>query len=343
MQLFAKPVFFIYMLPVLAGVLLAAYAGGKYKRHLVARMFGKGAYEKLTAALRPVTWWRTGLFCLFVFFLFTALAGPQWGTEIVEAQGEFAQAVIAVDVSASMRAQDLHPDRLENAKQMLQMLIANLRDERIGLIAFTSKAYVQCPITTDEEALEYFVSILRPDMLPVGGTSIAAPVSLAARLLSKYPGKKALILLTDGEDHAPEELKKAQDTARQNNMRIISIGIGTQQGSLIPTRFDAAGKAVEYKKDKAGKTVVSKLDEQTLLELAKATGGAFISYTTPAQVALQVENAVKGLDKSTSQLASHVIYKNRYALPLTLALLCLAGFLLWPRGRRPDPKDGQKR
>jgi len=343
MQLFTKPVFFIYFIFALAGVLLVAYMGKKYKEYLLSQLFGSVTYAKLTAPLRTIPWVRTGLFYFFLFFLFTALAGPQWGTEIVEAHGEFAQAVIAVDVSTSMRAQDLKPDRLQNAKQMLQMLIENLKDERIGLIAFTSQAYIQCPITTDQQALDYFVSILQPDMLPEKGTSLAAPVSLAAKMLSKYPGKKALILLTDGEDHEAKELEQAQKTAQQNGIRIITIGIGTEQGALIPVKTDNAGKVLEYKKDKSGTTVVSKLDEKTLLELAKATNGAFVSYTTPAQVAEKIEGALKGLDKTNMRVASQVRYKNGYAWPLIIALFCLAGYLLWPCGRKSSPKPQEKR
>ena len=151
-----------------------------------------------------------------------ALAGPQWGIEVTEAQGSFAQTVIAVDVSASMRAQDVKPTRLENAKRMLQMLVTRLREDRLGIIAFTSKAYIQCPITTDTDALNYFITSLQPDMLPVPGTSLAAAVELAARMLSTYPGQKALILLTDGEDHAAEELKHAKEVAQQNAIRVIA-------------------------------------------------------------------------------------------------------------------------
>lgn len=342
MELFADPVFLLYFLPAALFVGLAAWLGAKLKRRLVAALFGPAAYAKLTEGLRPVTWRRGALFILTVFFLFLALAGPQWGTEVIEAQGTFAQTVIAVDVSASMRARDLKPDRLDNAKSMLRMLVSNLKDERVGIIAFTSQAYVQCPITTDEDALTYFINSLKPDMLPVPGTSLAAPVLLAARMLAKYPGHKALILLTDGEDHSPEELKAAQETALKNGIRIIAIGIGTKEGTLIPAKTDASGKILEYKKDKEGKTVVSKLDEKTLLELAQATGGAYIAYTTPAQVAAKVENSLKGLDRTLSTAASRAVYKNRYAFPLTLAMLCLAGYLLWPRGRKPAGAGGEK-
>ncbi len=347
MELFAKPIYLLYFLPAAALIGLCAWLGQKRKNALIRALFGPQAYAKLTDRLRPVSRWRGLLFLLTVFFLFAALAGPQWGTEVIEAQGSFAQTVIAVDVSTSMRARDLNPDRLDNAKKMLQMLVSNLKDERLGIIAFTSQAYIQCPITTDEDALTYFVDSLQPDMLPVPGTSLAAPVALAARMLAKYPGQKALILLTDGEDHSPEELKSAQETALKNGIRIIAIGIGTQEGTLIPAKTDASGKILEYKKDKDGKTVVSKLDEKTLLELAQATGGAYIAYTTPAQVAAQVEAAVKGLDRSVSRAAARAAYKNRYAYALVLAMLCLAGYLLWPRGQKPrtsaEEKPSQKR
>ena len=347
MELFAKPILLLYLIPALLAAGLAAWLGLKLKNRLIHTLFGPQAYAKLTAGLRPATRWRGVLLFLALFFLFVALAGPQWGTEVIEAQGTFAQAVIAVDVSASMRAQDLKPDRLDNAKNMLRMLVSNLKDERIGVLAFTSQAYIQCPITTDADALTYFISSLQPDMLPVPGTSLAAPVQLAARMLSKYPGQKALILLPDGEDHSPDELKAAQETALKNGIRIIAIGIGTKEGTLIPSRTDSSGRVLEYKKDKEGKTVVSKLDENTLLELAKATGGVYIPYTTPAQVAAKVEAAVKGLDRSVSRTAARAAYKNRYAFPLIAAMLCLAGYLLWPRGRKPaepkEEKESQKR
>ena len=334
MELFAHPVFLTLAVPVLLGVLFVLWLGSRLKTHFVRALFTPQAYEKLTASLCPVSRWQTVCLLAGIFLLFVALAGPQWGTEIIEAQGSFAQTIIAVDVSASMRARDLKPDRLDNAKMMLRMLISNLKEERIGVLAFTSQAYVQCPITTDQDALTYFINALQPDMLPLPGTSLAAPVQLAARMLAKYPGKKALILLTDGEDHAPEEIAAAKETALKNNIRIIAIGIGTREGSLIPDKIDSNGNVLEYKKDKQGNTVVSKLDDKALLELAKATGGAYIAYTTPAQVAAQVEEQVRELDKTSSNTSRHAAYKNRYQIPLLLALLCLAAYLLWPIGRR---------
>ena len=337
MQLFARPIFFFYLIPTLLGVGLVLWIGRKLKHRAIRLLFSTGAFTKLTSALRPPSAWHTLLLVAAVIFLFAALAGPQWGTEIIQTQGNFAQTVIAVDVSASMQAQDLKPDRLDNAKTMLRMLISHLQEERIGLIAFTSQAFVQCPITTDDEALRYFITSLKPDMLPVPGTSLAAPVKLAAHMLSKYPGQKALILLTDGEDHSPQELAQAKEAALKNGIRIIAIGIGTQEGTLIPVKTDANGTALEYKKDRQGNTVVSKLDDKSLLELAQATAGAYIPYTSPAQVAGAIENSLRGLDKTTSATAKHAAYKTRYQIPLVLAFICLAGYVLWPQRRRKQP------
>lgn len=340
MSLFAKPIFLLYALLALGGLLGILWLGACLVRRYVRILFGTEAYTQLTAHLKKVSRWKNTLLLLSVFFLFVALAGPQWGIEITQAQGNFAQTVIAVDVSASMRAQDVKPSRLANAKRMLQMLVSQLKEDRIGIIAFTSQAFIQCPITTDTDALNYFISALQPDMLPVAGTSLAAPVQLAAHMLSVYPGQKALILLTDGEDHTPQEIAQAQQAAQQNGIRIIAVGIGSSEGALIPSRTDAQGNVVEYKKDKAGKSVVSKLGETSLTKLAQATGGVYIAYTTPAQVAARIQTALAGLDKSTSSTGRHTTYKNRYAFPLGLAILCLAGYLLWPSGRK---KKEQKR
>ena len=329
MQLFAHPIYFLHFLGTLAVLGIVCWLGNSWKKHLVLSLFGTKTYSRLTGGKNRLKIWQTVLGVLGLCFLFIAMAGPQWGLEIVQAEGSFSQTVIAVDVSASMKARDLRPDRLNSAKNMLRMLIAQMPQDRIGLIAFTSEAFVQCPITTDEDALKYFISSLQPDMLPVAGTSLAAPVRLAAHMLSKYPGQKGLILLTDGEDHTPEELQEAETIAQKEGIRIIAIGMGTPTGELIPEKTDVSGNVVEYKKDRNGKTVVTKLDEKSLAQLAAATQGVYIKYTSPAQVAARVEEALANLDRSRTA-ATHHGYKNRYQIPLFLAILCLSAALLLP-------------
>ena len=342
MKLFAEPIYFVYFLAALAGWRFLIWLGTKRKTHSIRALFGPAAYARLSGGGNRFKRLRRILFALGLFFIFAALAKPQWGLEIMEAEADFSQTVIAVDVSASMRARDVKPDRLNSAKNMLRMLITHLPGNRIGLIAFTSQAFIQCPITTDTDALKYFVSSLQPDMLPVAGTSLAAPVKLAAHMLAKYPGQKGLILLTDGEDHSPEEIEQARVAAQKEGIRIIAIGIGTPQGELIPQRTDLSGKVLEYKKDKDGKTVVTKLDEKGLAELAEATQGMYIKYTTPAQVAARVEEAVRDLDRSRSHVSAKAGYKNRYQIPLILAVICFACWLALPLVRRQSG-NGQNR
>ena len=249
MKLFEEPFYFLLFVVTVLGLLLIFWLGKKIKTRLIHSLFGPKAYLRLVREDSLLLLKQILLF-VSIFFLFVALAKPQWGLEVIEAEGNFAQTVIAVDVSSSMRARDVQPDRLASAKNMLRMLTSHLKKERIGLIAFTSQALIQCPITTDADALKYFISSLQPDMLPSAGTSLAAPVKLAAHMLSKYPGKKALILLTDGEDHETQEIKEAELAAQKEGIRIIAIGIGTPQGELIPQRTDVSGKVLEYKKDK---------------------------------------------------------------------------------------------
>ena len=337
MDLFENPIYFLYFLFIAGLIGLVCWLGAKRKKYIIGLLFNPSSYERLSGGGNRFARLQLILTIVAVFFLFAALAKPQWGLEIIQAEGNFAQTVIAVDVSSSMRARDLHPDRLSSAKNMLRMLISHLPNDRIGLIAFTSEAYIQCPITTDDEALKYFVSALQPDMLPVAGTSLAAPVKLAAHMLSKYPGQKGLILLTDGEDHTPEELKEAQSIAQKEGIRIIAIGLGTPDGELIPQKLDVSGKVLEYKKDINGKTVITKLDEKSLAELAAATQGMYIKYTNPSQVAARVEEAVRNLDKSRTAASTHAGYKNRYQIPLVLAVLCLAVALCLPF--RPKRKE----
>lgn len=343
MELFEKPVFFLYFFLLLAGLGLVYWLGGALKRRLVRALFGPAAYARLTGGGDRWRRLKALWLVLGLFFLFAALARPQWGLEVVQAEGDLAQTVIAVDVSSSMRARDVQPDRLASAKNMLRMLLTHLPNSRVGLIAFTSQAFIQCPITTDEDALKYFISSLQPDMLPSAGTSLAAPVKLAAHMLAKYPGQKGLILLTDGEDHTPEELQEAQTIAQKEGLRIIAIGIGTPEGELIPERTDPSGKVLEYKKDRDGKTVVTKLDEKSLAALAAATQGMYIQYSTPSQVAAQVEEALQHLDRTRTAVSSRAGYKNRYQIPLALAILCLGLWLAWPFVPRQRQTDLVKR
>ncbi|WP_424244169.1 Ca-activated chloride channel family protein [Elusimicrobium posterum] len=330
MSLFRYPFVFIIMLA--AGLVMAAAVlyGAARKKGVIERVFNK---ENLIVILRPYN--QTLLlvkeifFVLALFFVFISLAAPQWGIEEIKTQTTLSYTVIAVDVSSSMKARDLPPNRLENAKTMLKILINNLAGQRVGIVVFTSEAYTQSPLTTDGSALKYFVNMLRPDMLRAKGTSISAAIEKSAAMLEKYPGKKTLILLTDGEDHDPEELKKSINAAVDNSIKIIAVGIGTPDGELIPERIEG-GQVAEYKKDKEGKTVVTKLDENSLKTLASATSGVYIKYKNFQSAAEQIALAMQDIDTRTEESSLRKGYKNRYQFPLAAALFFLLASMVIP-------------
>lgn len=330
MSLFAHPVYFLWALLTLGVLAFVLRVSLKRKDRITRELFGGAAYDAMFAKV-----WRKGqnikeiLFFAALFFIFTAMAAPQWGLEKIKATAGASYVVLAVDVSSSMKATDLKPDRIENAKVMLKMLSESLPQSRIGIVAFTSEAYTQCPITSDTRALKYFIDGLRADMLHAKGTSVSAAVNKGVYMLSRYPGKKAIVLLTDGEDHDPEKIKAAVALAKENNVRVVSVGIGSTEGELIPEVIKN-GKPSEYKKDKDGKTVVTKLNEIPLLELAKGTEGVYIKYQSSQAALNQVQRALSDLDKETRSSNLRNIYKNRYQIPLFIALILLAGWVFMP-------------
>lgn len=329
MELFANSYIFIYML--LTGLILALvwYLGVKRKEKITSLIFSEVNYKNLIPAeLKTLRRISDIVFLSGIFFLFIAIAAPQWGREKVLMQANYSQAVIAVDVSTSMLAQDVKPDRLESAKLMVSMLVENMLNERLGIIAFTSQAYLQSPITTDAGALKSLTESLSTDMLPVQGTALGPAVSLSAKMLAQYPGKKAVVLVTDGEDHSPQDVEAAIKTARDNDIKVIAVGIGSSDGELIPVK--GQGNAKAYKKDAEGKTVITKLDEQTLIAFAKSTGGVYIRYTTPQSVADEIAVQLAALDRTTIQNSQNIAYKNRYQMPLFIAFLLVLCSILIP-------------
>jgi len=328
MELFANTKIFFYLILTAIFVAVLWRIGFLRRKAVLNMLFSQTNFALLTPeGIKGRRLLKDILFLSGIFFLFLALAGLQWGKERRENVAAYSQAIIAVDVSLSMQAQDFKPNRLENAKTMLKMLFEDVAQERIGLIAFTSQSYMLCPITTDFNALKTLSEQLKINMLPVSGTAISPTIKLAARMLNPYGGVKALVLITDGEDHNPKDIEEALTVAREAGIKIITVGIGTAEGELIPIKTD---KGTEYKKDRSGKTVLTKLDEKSLIDIAAKTGGAYIKYTNAQQVADNIANQLRVLDKSLTRTTDVVVYKTRYQIPLALAIILIAGALCLP-------------
>jgi len=260
-----------------------------------------------------------------------ALADPQVGTRLEEVKREGIDLVIAVDVSNSMLAQDIAPSRLEKAKHEVRTLLDMLQGDRVALVAFSGKAVVECPLTMDYGAAEIFLDILEPNLITSPGTSLGSAIktSLTAFGEDGHAGK-ALVLITDGENHDDEALSAAKQ-AKEMGVIIHTVGIGSPQGVPIPL----GEREGDFRKDRQGNVVVTKLDEATLQSLAAETGGVYQRCSAGEDELKAIFAAISGLQKGELGAKRFTQYEHRYQPILLLALLVLAGeFLLSDRKMR---------
>ncbi|MBM3307366.1 MAG: VWA domain-containing protein [Candidatus Eisenbacteria bacterium] len=269
-----------------------------------------------------------------VVLLGLAAARPQVGTKVGVARRQGVDLMIAIDVSASMEARDLVPSRFEKARREAQSIVNLLDGDRVGIIVFSGAAFVQCPLTVDYGAASMLLASAFPDMLPTPGTAIGDAVRKATASLAAYPERsKVLVLMTDGEDHGSDPLAAAKEAAAVG-VRIYAIGFGSTAGEPIPL---AAERGAGHRKDKTGQVVLSRLDEETLVRVAEATGGRYLRATDGEReidvVAEEISKMQAG--EIESRMLAH--YEERFQFPLGLALGALLLEALLPdRVRRKN-------
>lgn len=256
-----------------------------------------------------------------------ALMRPQWGFKWQEIKRRGLDILVAVDVSKSMLAEDIKPNRLERAKLALADFVKRLKGDRIGLIAFSGSAFTQCPLTVDYSGFLLSVESLGIDTIPKGGTSISGAIRQAIESyeggLKKY---KVLIIITDGEDHEGDSLKAAE-SAKDDGIKIFCIGIGTNEGELIPVADESGNKA--FLKDRGGSVVKSRLDEATLQKIALATGGSYVrSSSNEFGLDLIYKERLSGMEKRELESKMAKQHEERFQIPLVIAFLLLAAELL---------------
>jgi len=224
---------------------------------------------------------------------------------------------IALDVSKSMLATDLAPDRLERAKQFISKLMNEMPDDRIALVLFAGKAYLQMPLTIDHGAAQLFVSSASPDAVPQQGTVISEALNMSARVFNSEEKRyKAIVLISDGEDHDEEAVKTAKDLAEQGVM-INTIGIGSPEGTTIP---DAA--TGDVKKDETGNTVISKLNEEVLKQMANETNGLYIRLQSSDEAVAALKAQLSQIETKAYSDVSQINFKTFY-MWLAAAMLIL--------------------
>ena len=269
MLMFARA-HFLWLL-LLVPVILLGYALLRRARRRRVRRFGE---EALVDALMPSWsgakgWWRTVLFCLGFACFAVGLARPMLGAKLVERETKGAEIMICLDVSNSMLAQDYTPDRLSRAKLAISRIVDRLDGDRIGLIIFAGSSFVQLPITTDYVSAKMFLNSINTESVPVQGTAIGDAILTAAKSFSTQSEKsRAIIVITDGENHEDDPVDAARQVA-DTGIRVYTIGVGSLRGQPIP-------KDGDLMKDKDGNIVVTRLDEETLKKIASVGNGAYV-------------------------------------------------------------------
>ncbi|MEP6585978.1 MAG: VWA domain-containing protein, partial [Candidatus Udaeobacter sp.] len=276
---------------------------------------------------------RFGLLLLGLALAIGSLAQPRWGYTFEDVKRKGLDLLVAVDTSRSMLSNDVQPNRLDRVKLAIQDLIDELQGDRVGLIAFAGRAFLQAPLTIDYDAVIEAVNDLDTKTIPEGGTNISSAITLATQSFGKSAmGNRALIIFTDGEELSGDAVKTAK-AAADAGVRIFTIGVGTPQGSLIPVTSDNG--ETSFVKDSAGQVVKSKLDDKRLREVAEATGGFYLHLENGPRTMQQVQS--EGLTKMQAaemdvRLSRRPI--ERYEWPLGGALIALALSILIPERKR---------
>ncbi len=265
--------FLLWTLPVLAALF---FFGFQRRRRLLAGFASRACLERIAPdSSNARRWIKAVLLLLGVLALVVSMAGPRYGYTWETLRRSGTSLVVALDCSRSMLAQDVQPDRLERAKHEIQDLLAMLKGERVGLVAFAGTAFLQCPLTLDHEALRLFLSVLGPDYLPVGGSDLAKAMTTALNAFDdKEQGKKFILLITDGEATGAKARDAALDAAREaasKGVQVFCVGVGSTEGAPVP-KAEGGG----FAKDSSGNMVHSRLDEDTLKQIASITNGEYV-------------------------------------------------------------------
>jgi len=334
MQLFrfANPDF-LYLLLILPVMVLLFIINEIRKRRAIKRIGDENLVARLLPELskmRPSVKFILQLAGVAVAII--VLARPQFGSKLEEVKKEGVEVLIALDVSNSMLAEDIQPDRLTRAKQALTRLIDNLDNDKIGLIVFAGDAYTQIPITTDYISAKMFLSAIGPEMVPKQGTSIGSAIDLGMRSFTPGEGRsKAMIIITDGENHEDDPVLMAEEASKVGIV-IHTIGIGSAEG--VPVPVTVSGKR-DYLKDAEGNTVITKLDEEILKKIAVTAGGNYVRASNTNIGLDEVFDEIRKMKKQEMESKMFTEYNDQFQIFAGIALfLLMLDFIIMDRKNR---------
>ncbi len=277
---------------------------------------------------------KAAILLLALVFAIAALARLQFGTHLELLKREGIDLIIALDVSNSMMAQDLKPNRLAKAKQEINAIIDRLKGDRIGLVAFAGEAFTQCPLTLDYSAARFLLNSIDNMSVSQQGTSLSAAMVRATDGFEKLEKKhKVLLLMTDGEDQEGGVIEAAEE-ARKEGIKIYTVGIGNLQGEPIPV-LDRKGMQVGFKKDETGQVIVTRLDEVTLQKVALATGGKYYRATAGEMELEKIFDEITKMEKKELEGTLVTRFDDRFQWPLLLAIFLIVVEFLMPERKKP--------
>ncbi len=312
--------FYFYLL-LLIPILIAVYLWNTLWKKKKITEFGSGSYLKRLApeastTSKPLT--KLILLAVVVFALIIALVNPKFGTKIETVKRQGVDIVFAIDVSKSMLAEDMAPNRLGKSKQLATQIINSLASDRIGIVGYAGSAFPMLPITTDYGMAKMYVQDMNTDMVSSMGTALSQAIEVGSNYFDDPKTSKVMILISDGEDHG-EGINDAIAIAKDKGIKIITIGVGTPNGGQIPIKQN--GKIVDYKKDTDGNNVITKLNETTLKEIAQGTGGIFMYGSNTNEVIQIVDKTLQKIEKTDFESQQIADFQSQFQWFVALALL----------------------
>ncbi|MFT7072805.1 vWA domain-containing protein [Patiriisocius sp. Uisw_017] len=318
---FEQPIYF-YALLAIPALLVLLFLVLVWKRHTQKKFADRKLLEKLAPSQSPFKLvLKIIVLCLALTCLSFALVNLKVGTKLETVKREGVDVVFALDVSKSMLAEDIAPNRLEKSKQLVSQIINSLAGDRIGIIGYAGSAFPQVPITTDFSSARLFLSGMNTDMVSSQGTAMNEAIQLAETYYNDIEQKnRVLFIVSDGEDHEGEYQSIAAQ-ALEKGIRIYTIGVGTEKGNNIPIKQN--GRTVSFKRDQNGQTVITRLNEESLREIAKAAEGEYINGSNTKDVVDKVKSVLSGMDKKEFDAKQFSDFKDQFQWFLAGALFLL--------------------
>ncbi len=343
---FAEPLYLTCFGPLLLLALLLFYLS-KRKQAALDRLGAPQLIARLSAA---VNWsgrrWQVRLWFVTLALVIVALARPRWGAQVEVVERRGVEIMVALDVSQSMLAEDLKPNRLARAKLEISELMDRLEGNEIGLVVFAGAAYIQFPLTADFSTARFFLEAAHPGMISRTSTNLADALEMAMNGFNEErASQKVIILLTDGEaTEFGDEVTAATQEAANQGIIVYAIGFGSPDGEPIP-EYDDLGTLTGYKKDRQGETVLTRLDETTLQEIALATGGRYFRASADGREVGFLSDAISDLQKGELESRFETRGIERFQWFLGLAVLALIASELIPdrvsqKSPRPERVPG---